>query len=91
MKNANLASLYIGTLQEENNSKIRIYDKLIWIRTENFQDSIVIYHDINVSPNLSHTVKTATKILQHKKIKQCLYHYLQQIIKNKFITEDQSI
>jgi hypothetical protein len=29
MKNANLASLYIGTLQEENNSKIRIYDKLI--------------------------------------------------------------
>jgi hypothetical protein len=28
MKKANLASLYIGTLQEENNSKIRIYDKL---------------------------------------------------------------
>ena len=35
----------------------------------------VLYHDIKVSPTLSHTVKTATKILQHRE-EESWYQYL---------------
>jgi hypothetical protein len=67
IKNANLASLYIGTLQERRKNTITIL-KEIYRRMEIVSlFTLESYHEIKASPTLSQTVKTATKILQFKR------------------------
>ena len=92
MKNANLASLYIGTLQEESLHlkqeeimKAQHNPFFFWVQLKTGYNILythpryILYHDIKVSPILSQTVKTATKILQHKGEKKVgigIYHLL---------------
>jgi|APAra0007618407_1042631.scaffolds.fasta_scaffold10103_1 hypothetical protein len=64
MKNANLASLYIGTLKERKTKQSSNIAKKLFVVGENQAGSFRnAHHETNASPTLSKTVKQATNIL----------------------------